>query len=258
MLSPRISPKRSPGDEAEKPFWISYADLMTAMMVLFLVVMLASLLALTQSVRAAAKINAKNQEQAEELQKIRATQQAYDELRDRVLDQLEKRAPKSVTIDRNRGVIDFGPKAQFESNRADLNSAQVRFLRSFVPDLIAIADSAPGRRTVKRIIIEGFADPRGTYLHNVHLSAARSETGLCAILEPSAPRLSSRLLDKARVLFATAGASSNSLKASNEASRRIEMRIEYFTVDEFVEKRARPRAARLKGSIGTCEASVGG
>ncbi|HGW3093389.1 TPA: flagellar motor protein MotB, partial [Escherichia coli] len=25
-------------DEAEKPFWISYADLMTAMMVLFLVV----------------------------------------------------------------------------------------------------------------------------------------------------------------------------------------------------------------------------
>src|ERR1700712_4356018 len=36
-------------DEPEKPFWISYADLMTALMVVFLVVMVASLLSLTQT-----------------------------------------------------------------------------------------------------------------------------------------------------------------------------------------------------------------
>ena len=40
-------------DEAEKPFWISYADLMTAMMVLFLVVMVASLSSVTQRIQAA-------------------------------------------------------------------------------------------------------------------------------------------------------------------------------------------------------------
>ena len=34
-------------EEAEKPFWISYADLMTALMVLFLVVMSVALLAVT-------------------------------------------------------------------------------------------------------------------------------------------------------------------------------------------------------------------
>ena len=37
-------------DQAEKPFWISYADLMTALMVLFLVVMSVALLAVTKKI----------------------------------------------------------------------------------------------------------------------------------------------------------------------------------------------------------------
>jgi Tfp pilus assembly protein PilV len=45
---PRVD--HSPREEAEKPFWISYADLMTSLMVLFLVVMLASLVTLTRTV----------------------------------------------------------------------------------------------------------------------------------------------------------------------------------------------------------------
>ncbi len=40
---PSSAPVRSK-DEGEKPFWISFADLMTAMMVLFLVVLLVVLL----------------------------------------------------------------------------------------------------------------------------------------------------------------------------------------------------------------------
>ena len=40
MFGARVVVKRNGRDEAEKPFWISFADLMTALMVLFLVVML--------------------------------------------------------------------------------------------------------------------------------------------------------------------------------------------------------------------------
>lgn len=43
MFANAFGVKKRHSDEAEKPFWISYADLMTAMMVLFLVVMVASL-----------------------------------------------------------------------------------------------------------------------------------------------------------------------------------------------------------------------
>ena len=41
--------KRSRG-EAEKPFWISFSDLMTALMVLFLVALTVALLAITHEV----------------------------------------------------------------------------------------------------------------------------------------------------------------------------------------------------------------
>lgn len=35
-------------EEAEKPFWISYADLMTALMILFLVIMVTALASITK------------------------------------------------------------------------------------------------------------------------------------------------------------------------------------------------------------------
>jgi flagellar motor protein MotB len=47
MLGPRLVIPRRGRDEGEKPFWISYADLMTALMMLFLVVMAVALFAIT-------------------------------------------------------------------------------------------------------------------------------------------------------------------------------------------------------------------
>lgn len=53
MFGNAFGVKKRRSDEAEKPFWISYADLMTAMMVLFLVVMVASLSSVTQRIQRA-------------------------------------------------------------------------------------------------------------------------------------------------------------------------------------------------------------
>lgn len=41
--------KRSGKDEGERPFWISFSDLMTALMSLFLLVMCVTLLAVTKN-----------------------------------------------------------------------------------------------------------------------------------------------------------------------------------------------------------------
>ena len=57
MLGRPVVVKRGPRGEAEKPFWISYADLMTALMVLFLVAMSVAMLAVTNSVKDIAKKN---------------------------------------------------------------------------------------------------------------------------------------------------------------------------------------------------------
>lgn len=49
MFGQRISIPRRAREEGEKPFWISFADLMTALMVLFLLVMSVALLAVTKT-----------------------------------------------------------------------------------------------------------------------------------------------------------------------------------------------------------------
>ena len=51
MMGPRKRPHKPHRDEAEKPFWISFSDLMTALMVLFLVAMAVALMSLTQGLR---------------------------------------------------------------------------------------------------------------------------------------------------------------------------------------------------------------
>ena len=50
MIGRSVIVKRGGKSEAEKPFWISYADLMTALMVLFLVAMSVAMMAVTSSV----------------------------------------------------------------------------------------------------------------------------------------------------------------------------------------------------------------
>jgi hypothetical protein len=45
------APARAKKDEAEKPFWISFSDLMTGLMVLFLVAMAVAILAVTEQIR---------------------------------------------------------------------------------------------------------------------------------------------------------------------------------------------------------------
>ena len=57
MVGVKVILKRGGRDEAEKPFWISFADLMTALMVLFLVVMGVALLAVWLPATRASRLN---------------------------------------------------------------------------------------------------------------------------------------------------------------------------------------------------------
>ena len=50
MIGTRIFIKRGNKDDGERPFWISFSDLMTALMVVFLLVMSVALLAVTKDV----------------------------------------------------------------------------------------------------------------------------------------------------------------------------------------------------------------
>src|SRR6516225_4999878 len=100
-------------DEAEKPFWISFADLMTALMILFLVVMCVALLAVTRTISEAEK----------------AADQREKEI-NLLLTMLAENVQKCghATVLAERRVIDFGTQATFPSGSHQLSASQIHNL----------------------------------------------------------------------------------------------------------------------------------
>lgn len=126
-------------DDGEKPFWISFSDLMTAMMVMFLVVMAVALLAVTTP-------SGIRDEEIEDWVK-----------------QLEYKLKSDfpgISYQRNRRVIDFGSKANFKFGKAEFEGTAEELLnkedelRKFVPELIALANGELGKKVIKRIVVE--------------------------------------------------------------------------------------------------------
>src|SRR6185312_15891525 len=105
MLGGRIIVKRGGRDEAEKPFWISFADLMTALMVLFLVVMGVALLAVTKNVTEKEKREEQHRKDIE-----------------LILDRVQSAAKqyRGIRVDHDRHVIDFGDRARFAFGKSNL------------------------------------------------------------------------------------------------------------------------------------------
>lgn len=233
MLGPKVVLKRGGRDEAEKPFWISFADLMTALMVLFLVVMGVALLAVTKNVTEREKKEEQHRRDIE-----------------LVLDRFERAAKHydGVNVDRARSVIDFGDRARFALGKFNLAPEQEVVLRQFVPEILALANDELGKRVLKRIVVEGYTDKTGSYLSNLNLSLQRSQRVLCTMFASSGPSLlSDEQKESVRNLFLVGGYSLNAAKDTDEESRRVEMRIEFLGVDE-----QRPSATVQGGNFGAC------
>lgn len=226
--------------EAEKPFWISYADLMTALMVLFLVVMSVALLAVTKTVSEIERRKADRERDVSEL--IDAVAKATDKF-------------PGITVDKDRRIINFGNKARFNMSEHTLTPDQARVLRAFVPEVLAVARSDLGQKWLKRIVVEGFASPEGDYLYNLNLSLQRGQRVLCVLLSPPYPDerpMTQPEQEQVSELFLVGGYSFNDAKfnpstSRYDESRRIELRLEFLGFDE-----TRPAKPTLPGKFGRC------
>lgn len=228
MIGLKLPVRKRARDEAEKPFWISFADLMTALMVLFLVTVTVALFAVTQKPDEVAKQQAQRERDIQSL-----------------LERIAYAAREYPGIVVRGHSIDFGSQAKFATDSSALSAEQAATLRAFVPRILSVVRDPMGQKWLKRIVVEGFADQRGTYIHNLNLSLQRSERVLCVLLAspksvpdalPEADRLS------VRELFLVGGSSFNALKASLEDSRRIELKLEFL---ELGEERLKPRDTPL-------------
>lgn len=228
MIGLKLPSRKRARDEAEKPFWISFADLMTALMVLFLVSVTVALFAVTQKPDEVAKQQAQRERDIQTL-----------------LNQITEAAKAYPGIVVRGHSIDFGSRANFETGKSALTADQSATLRAFVPKVLFVVRDPLGQKWFKRILVDGFADQRGTYIYNLNLSLQRSERVLCVLL--ASPKLASNALSDddrklVRGLFLVGGSSFNGLKASFDESRRIEFKLEFLELDE---KRQDLRDAKL-------------
>ena len=217
MFGMRQPVRRKSREDGEKPFWISFSDLMSALMVLFLVAMTVALLAVTNEISQVEKDKA-------------ARDQEIEELMSRIKE-ITKDFPGVSVHGRS---VDFGNRAQFDTNSHKLSRDQTQLLRAVVPKILEIARDSLGQKWVKRVIVEGFADQRGTYLYNLNLSLQRSERVLCSLLAPEKGEAALADVDRLliREMFLVGGSSFNSLKESLEESRRIELKLEFLDIGE--------------------------
>jgi outer membrane protein OmpA-like peptidoglycan-associated protein len=243
-------------DEAEKPFWISYADLMTSLMILFLVVMLAALASLTRTVLDLQQTKSQSEVLAQkyrDVQKERREERRRADRREKRIDNFWKDLGSrsrglGIRIKRNTNVIDFGDKARFATGSDVLSGEGQRVLRRFAPALLAVADSIDGRAVLNRVVVEGYADRRGPYLYNLNLSLNRSQRVLCSLLAPGGnAALSGAQKGRVRDLFLVGGFSFNASRKSLAASRRVEMKLEFLPLGA-----QRKSAVRQGTSFGDC------
>lgn len=204
-------------DEAEKPFWISFSDLMTALMVLFLVTVSVALVSVTK------KVASEKQVQDYRDTDIKRVLRKFDAVVKRFGGKLNDRT------------VDFGPKARFQNDSDELSRDAIFLLIKFVPEVLAIARDPDGKKWLKRIVVDGYASHDGSYMHNLDLSIRRSERVLCILLmKPSGATGGLSPVDQhdVRRLFLVGGSSYNSIKETAEESRRVELRLEFFEVGE--------------------------
>lgn len=206
--------RRKSKEEGEKPFWISFSDLMTALMVMFLVVMAVALLAVTSPAS------------------------AFEEKKNVWVDELEELLRTDfpgVHYQRDTRTIDFGSQANFKSGTSEFDGGEneIRIkeeaLRKFIPALLALANNKLGQDVVKQFVVEGYTDKHGDYLFNLNLSLQRSQKLLCILGDESGQfTLSPSNRKQVRDLFLVGGYSFNNEKSNDLESRRIEIRIEFL------------------------------
>lgn len=231
-------------EEAEKPFWISYSDLMTALMILFLVVMVVSLTSISQQ---AIKIKEEglnktlapspvekdtpvpekeDSRKTLELQRLLEIQSVCEDL-----DAGATQKNADVRVNCSQTKVDFGEAGRFERGEYRLNPRGEQLLNDIVPVILGVAQSPMGEKWLRRIHIQGFTDTDGSYLYNLNLSLKRSEWVMCKILATTPDntlQLTPEQRSLVKKLFLAGGVSFNNSRSSKEASRRIELKLEFY------------------------------
>mgnify|MGYP001306820796 CR=1 FL=1 len=147
-------------ESSENHYWMSYADLMSALLLVFALLLMVNMLTNKEA------LEAKDRE-IEEIIGVKA----------RLIDELSKAFSDSdleMEVDPQTGAIRFSSGIFFDLNSAELRDEGKKHLQKFIPIYIGILLSNDFKEHIAEIIIEGHTDRRSSYLYNLELSQRRA------------------------------------------------------------------------------------
>ena len=212
-------------------FWLSYSDMMAALLLVFILILSCTLL------ETRATYEAKQAELAEK-EKIIASQQSQIDtivgVRGDLVDALSTEFSGnalSVKVDAQSGTISFDSTLLFGFDDDQLQDQGKAFLDQFLPKYFSVLLSEDFSPYVAEIIIEGHTDTDGSYMYNLQLSQNRAFAVASYCLENSNHILTDNQLEKLRILLTANGRSwsspiyNNDGSVNMDASRRVEIKF---------------------------------
>lgn len=241
--------KKSQKDEGEKPFWISYSDLMTACMTLFLVVMAVTIVMLK-----------KRYEDVQALDKTR------EETISACAEDLKRIANSNFSgqarIEYSKGDairIDLGSIVKFDDGKHFIRPEASKFLREYIPTVLQTVRNNQCKQYFRRVMVEGYTSKTGDYMTNLRLSLERSKEVVCELAKSDPDGTGGLSIDEKnqiKSLFFVGGFSFNSQKKSDEESRRAELKLEFWQIGDDAKRREARNTELAEKSFGSCPTQI--
>ena len=141
-------------NEEENPFALSIGDLMSALLLIFILLLSATLLQLKK------QIDEREQVKRSIIAQLKGEMDEFD-----------------IEIDPQTGAIRVKESVLFDINKSDLKHEGSDFLKNFIPKYVYILlHNDTIVKNLSQIMIEGHTDSTGTYEHNLNLSLSRSNS----------------------------------------------------------------------------------
>lgn len=248
--------KRQNDDKIENEnfsFWQSYSDLMSALLLIFVLMMSTTLLQamniyhekMEEELAVQEEMEKKSLEHQELIDQIKDQRDLLDEqqlqiekligLKEEIIISLSEEFANtnlSVAVDPMTGSIAFDSSILFSTNSYELTDQGKIFLDSFIPVYFEAMMNSEYTDYISEIIIEGHTDTDGSYMYNLELSQKRALEVCKYCLESiEGNKKFDKNYDNIRSIITVNGRSwSNPIYDSNgeidkDASRRVEFKF---------------------------------
>ncbi len=227
--------RRQRREEEETSYWLSYSDMMAALLLIFILIISFTILqSQVQYEQKQSELEAEQQLVQEQQEQLDEQQEQLDKLlgiRTELIEALKKEFDGSdlnIGVDEKTGSIALDSSILFDSGQFTLKASGEEFLTKFIPKYISVLSNKEFKDYISEIIIEGHTDSQGDYLFNLELSQKRALSVAAFCLNSEKQVLSEKQVENLRSIITANGKSySNPVmdkdgKEDQNASRRVE------------------------------------